>query len=362
MAFALGIALHWAQRRLFGNPQRQPQPPRGLSAAELEHYHTHGYVVVRAVLTADDFRDIEREYTELIDVKAAELAAAGTIQDPAAGEPFASRLARIADQCSDQAMTEQIAPFGLTLDTMYALRPGVFKLFFSPRLLKAIESVVGPEITLNPIQHLRPYLPSRDAGKSQTQAGAAALALWHQDQGVTREEADASEILTCWIPLVDVSSASGCLQVLPGKVEGGLLPHVKTGAGTTIDPRLIAPNTEGVSCEMKRGDLLFINRFTPHRGQVNTTDTVRWSIDLRFQKTGTPTGRPFWPEFVLQSPSGRHAVQDDFGEWVRRWKHDLVASKGERWHRVAGDVGGGFAEQLAGHNEYAEQLSARQAL
>jgi hypothetical protein len=35
-------------------------------------------------------------------------------------------------------------------------------------------------------------------------------------------------------------------------------------------------------------------RFTPHCSQLNVTEKVRWSLDLRFQKTGTPTGRHFW--------------------------------------------------------------------
>ena len=34
------------------------------------------------------------------------------------------------------------------------------------------------------------------------------------------------------------------------------------------------------------------------------------------------------------------AVQDSYDEWCARWRHDLPRSQGERWHRVAGDVGG----------------------
>lgn len=111
--------------------------------------------------------------------------------------------------------------------------------------------------------------------------------------------------------------------------------------GTTIRPDLLkALGPSEVSAEMNRGDLLLLSSYTPHGSQPNTSDMVRWSIDLRFQKTGTPTGRPFWPEFVLQSRADPGSVQDDFGEWCRRWISDLETSKGERWHRIAGDVGG----------------------
>ena len=92
---------------------------------------------------------------------------------------------------------------------MEARLPEMFAFCFNPNLLAPVESIVGPEITLSPIQHLRPYTPRR--GERQPMQ-----VPWHQDQGVTREEADASQILTVWIPLVDVDPGNGCLQVLPG--------------------------------------------------------------------------------------------------------------------------------------------------
>ena len=59
--------------------------------------------------------------------------------------------------------------------TRYARQRGLFDLFFSPRLLKAVETVVGAEITLNPIQHCRPFLPAK--GGKHTNAGGPLLVL-----------------------------------------------------------------------------------------------------------------------------------------------------------------------------------------
>ncbi|MGA1198535.1 MAG: mitomycin antibiotic biosynthesis protein, partial [Candidatus Latescibacterota bacterium] len=59
-----------------------------------------------------------------------------------------------------------------------------------------------------------------------------------------------------------------------------------------------------------------------------------WSMDLRFQKTGTPTGRPFWPEFIVQSKENPSSVQDDFDQWCKRWVTDQKNAKGIRLHRV----------------------------
>lgn len=238
---------------------------------------------------------------------------------------------------TDDVNENEIRPFGLSLDTMHALTPGFFEFQFNSRLLRAVESIVGPEITLSPIQHCRPFLPMRNGAKND--CGVAIVAPWHQDQGVTREEADASEILTVWIPLTDVKAETGCLKVIPGAQSAGLLEHVKSEYGTTINPAVF-PSGPRVDCEMARGDLLFMSAFTPHCSQPNTTDKVRWSLDLRFQKTGTPTGRPFWPEVVVQSAADPGTVSRDYAAWSARWEHDLVTSQGERWHRVAGDIGG----------------------
>lgn len=40
---------------------------------------------------------------------------------------------------------------------------------------------------------------------------------------------------------------------------------------------------------------------------------------MRFQRRGTPTGRPHWPEFVVQSESEPGCVQGSYDEWCKRW-------------------------------------------
>jgi hypothetical protein len=207
----------------------QQGKPRGLTSTELENFKAHGYVIVKNVFTAADFAHFELDYTALIDGKARELLASGQIQNIHEDKPFSTRLGHIAGECSPHCFNEDLGPWGLQLDTMYvtsiartvhsalltvaaaynryARQRGCFELFFTKRLLACVEDIVGPEITLNPIQHCRPYLPTRASHAQQgvqTQSGAATLAPWHQDQGVTREEADASEILTCWFVVTAV--------------------------------------------------------------------------------------------------------------------------------------------------------------
>lgn len=295
-----------------------------LTQAQIEHFRSRGFLIVDGVLDDSDFEPIERAYDVLINQKAQELLEAGHLRSVHADKPFSHRLAAISKDLSDEAY-DGLRSFTGALDIMRARLKPMFDLFFNAKLLSAVGSIVGPEITLSPIQHFRPYLPAR--GDSQPMQ-----VPWHQDQGVTKEEADVSEILTVWIPLVDVAPETGCLQVLPEVVPMGLLEHQREG-GTMIKPDRM-PGVEPVNCPMKRGDLLFMSAYTPHRGQVNRTDKVRWSMDLRFQKTGTPTGRPFWPEFIVQSKADPASVQDDFDQWCLRWVTDLKNSKGMHLHRV----------------------------
>jgi len=295
-----------------------------LAQEQVAQYREQGYLIAEGVLTDEDFVPVEQAYDVLINQKAQELLEAGAIKSAHADKPFSHRLAAIAMELSDEAY-EGFRGITSALDIMKVRAKPMFDLLFSPRLLSLVESFIGPEITLSPIQHFRPYLPAR--GDRQPMR-----VPWHQDQGVTKEEADASEIITCWIPLTDVDSDTGCLQVIPGVNEMGLLEHQREG-GTMIKPDLM-PDVVHVECPMKRGDVLIMDAYTPHRGQVNRTDKVRWSMDLRFQKTGTPTGRPFWPEFILQSKENPASVQDDFDEWCTRWITDMRNSKGMHLHRV----------------------------
>ena len=294
--------------------------PHSLSRDELDRYAGQGFLIVRDVLGDADFAPVETACERLIDTIARRHLAEGLIASAAEGEGFTTRLARIEEQLTDS----EAQVHKRELDIMEARLPEMFAFFFNRNLLAPVESIVGPEITLSPIQHLRPYTPRR--GERQPMQ-----VPWHQDQGVTREEADASEILTVWFPLVDVDRTNGCLQVLPGVTGFGLLQHERTG-GTHIKPSLM-PDVEPYDCIMRRGDLLLMSAYTPHHGHQNRSDRVRWSIDLRFQKTGTPTGRPEFPEVVVQSRSDPASVQDDYEDWCRRWVASLAAPQ-QKHHRV----------------------------
>ncbi len=295
-----------------------------LTAEQIGQFAEDGYLLLRGALTAADLDPIIAEYEEYIGHRAAELLAAGHISALYADEPFDRRLISICRE--DDAIYRE-------LDIMHFRGRASFEFLRNDGLLDMVESLVGPEITCSPIQHTRAKLPT-----ALTPSGSDPhVAPWHQDAGVTWAEADPHFILTVWLPLCAATPENGCLQILPRTHRNGLVQHhIKQGLGTVIIDEEM-PQTEVLTLPMDKGDVLLMDKQTPHRSTPNNADTVRWSMDLRYQQTGTPTGRPFHPDFVARSRSNPASELRDYDEWCRRWVASLAAVQGQgiKAHRWA---------------------------
>jgi hypothetical protein len=73
--------------------------------------------------------------------------------------------------------------------------PAVFALLTAPKLLDIVETLIGPEITSNPIQHVRLKPPARKLYDDEVRAHIAHTD-WHQDRGVAHDEADQTDMVT----------------------------------------------------------------------------------------------------------------------------------------------------------------------
>ena len=297
-----------------------------LTPEQVAQFAEDGYLLLRGVLTDADLDPIIAEYEEYIGRRAEGLLTAGHISALYADEPFDRRLVSICRE--DDAIYRE-------LDIMHLRGRASFEFLRNDRLLDMVESLVGPEITCSPIQHTRAKLPA-----GVTPSGSDPhVAPWHQDAGVTWEEADPHFILTVWLPLCAATPENGCLQILPRAHRNGLVQHhIKQGLGTVIIDEEM-PHTEALTLPMDKGDVLLMDKQTPHRSTPNNADTVRWSMDLRYQETGTPTGRPFHPDFVARSRSNPASELRDYDEWCRRWIESLAAVQGQgfkahRWEVV----------------------------
>lgn len=289
-----------------------------LSQEQIDQYHNRGYVVVQNVLTEEDLAPVISAYAEFIDRRAQELKAEGKIENLFEDEPFERRFANLFAE-------SQEIQYGL--DIMEARLEPMFNFLRNDNLLDVVESLLGKEITCNPIQHIRGKVPA------EIHSGPSSLNVpWHQDAAVTTEEADQSDIITFWLPLVDAVAETGCMEVIPDVWKQGELRHYSNG-GTTIVPEQM-PKADPVLVPCLKGGIVIMNKYTPHRGTWNVSDIVRWSIDLRYQRTGEPTGRPSHPDFVVRSEANPDSELNDYTQWCEMWKEALSTNTGQKLHRV----------------------------
>lgn len=287
-----------------------------LSAAQVAQFHNDGVLVAEGVLTPADLQPVIDGYTQWLDERAVALG----IPDLARELPFEKRFARL---------REQNREIEKGMDVMNARLPEFFAFLHNENLLNAVSQLLDTnELTINPIQHIR--------GKVTDDSSSSYFNVpWHQDAAVTWEEADDTPIITCWIPLVDATVENGCMEILPDVWKKGVLRHIGGPGGATIDPTVL-PDSPPIRGAVKKGGIVFMHRCTPHRSTPNVTDTTRWSLDLRYQPNGMPTGRPFHPEFVARSPKDPTCVCNDHTQWSERWQEALAAPPPARGaHRIS---------------------------
>ena len=278
----------------------------GLTPTQISQFEAEGYLLLRSVLTDYNLDPIITEYEQHIDRRAAQLLAEGKITDLHAGEPFDHRLVAICRECNE---------IYDNLDIMRFRGRASFEFLRNDNLLDIVEGLVGPEITCSSVQHTRAKLPE---GLTPT-GGNRHVALWHQDAGAYDEEADPHFVLTVWLPLSPARPENGCLQIIPRAHKEGLQSHWQESGQVTMRVDGETSAKAGLTLPMDKGDLLLMHKAMPHRSTLNHSDTVRWSMDLRYQATGTPSGRPYYPDFPVRSATDPESALTDYDEWCRMW-------------------------------------------
>src|SRR5262245_51152526 len=202
----------------------------GLTREQMKRFEEEGYLVIEGLLDPErDLDPVINEYAGVLDRLAGELHAMGKVSSKYSELPFSKRLINVYAESGEvhaQYFDFSLPQAGVKPDTPFWTGPAVFSLLRHPKLLDVIESLIGPEIYSNPVQHVRLKPPEALTPKDPTtglvQLGATP---WHQDNGVVNEEADNTDIITVWFPLTDATVENGCLAVVPFSHEAGLLPH-----------------------------------------------------------------------------------------------------------------------------------------
>lgn len=294
-----------------------------LSAAQLEQYDREGYIVLTDWLDENDLRPARETMMKKVDIIAADLRANGLISDTLENQPFETRLARLFDGLSDADFLK----FGRGWRDRFS---GYFHFMSNPKILDAVESLIGPELFSNPVYNVRPKVPKVAAG----------AVPWHQDKSYW-PDANANPVITVWIPLVDSTHQNGCLHIIPGThkkraVKHGAEEYSGTGYLALDDEYVNKRKKEILVLPMKAGSGVLFNDRLIHSSTPNNSDGVRWSVDLRYQPTDQDPmpqhGAGFLarskkhPELVatledwLEGKTQRGGAPHQLPEWTTQWQ------------------------------------------
>lgn len=318
-----------------------------LTSRQVEQFHDEGFLVVEDIIDTREFLDpLVSEYEALLDQLANTLFAEGKIQSTYADLPFGRRLTKVYAETGK--VWAQYFDFSLPFknvapDEPCHFGPAVFAMLRNPNLLDVAESLIGPEIYSNPVQHVRlkppeKYVP-RDPNTGKVLLGATP---WHQDAGVVREEADETNMLTVWVPIFDATEENGCLAVVPKNHEGGLRQHCTSPTLGTHLPEQFFDVDRTLPLPIQRGGALFLTKTTPHSSLSNESEDVRCSMDLRYNPIGQPTGRSDFPGFVARSRANPESELRDPTVWKQLWmetRERLAVTGGDMkpFHRWSND-------------------------
>jgi len=280
-----------------------------LTEDQIGRFHEDGLIVVKDVLDRDILSAVRVEYEILLD----RLCKGWGIR----GNSFEDKLTRAYAAGHDwfQPMDISLPGDRIHAETPMHFGPSVFDMITAPHLLDMVEDLIGPEITSNPIQHVRIKPPERALRKDEIRAHVGGTD-WHQDRAVALEEADDTRMVTVWLAITDATIENGCLQAVPNETD--LLPHCPQRQ-TSIAKGFI-DKTRAKPLPVKAGGAVVFHPMTPHASLPNVSDRIRWSFDLRFNVTGQPTGRAHFPDFVARSRANPETALRDWQEWKALWE------------------------------------------
>jgi hypothetical protein len=202
-----------------------------------------GYVFRRGLLPADAVAAARRGVV-------AELASGGWTDG--SGLPVGERHAvTVRDALADPAFRAAL------------VTPDLNRLPYLPPFRHLIRSLLGAQAFSYPVKVLRAVYPERSR--------AVTLGRYvHQDY----QNSGVQDMLTTWLPLMDIPAEVGGLAVLPGS---NLDPPVR--------PRLLGRDERGwATTDYRPGDVLIFHCMTAHAALPNRSAAMRFSTDCRWQR------------------------------------------------------------------------------
>lgn len=267
-------------------------------------FEENGYVVLKGFLDARVVNAVRSEAEAISERLVRRFHEAGLYDEAGTALPFDRRLVPVYQKLGT------LAPrlFNQELHTA-----GFFDFFFNKDLLDLVEGFLGHEVRLYPNYYLRPKMPGDDAFR----------VLWHQDAAYTDSYKSGGNVevlrtVNCWASLVPARHANGCMQFIPGTHRLGLVPYTKQEHYLEIDRAHLDPHLpRAIDIETDPGDVVLFHNMLYHQGLPNQTETIRWSIDWRYQDATQPTLRPSNGHLARSRRDALGAVRNA-QDWITR--------------------------------------------
>jgi phytanoyl-CoA hydroxylase len=286
-----------------------------LNQAQIQEFHTNGVLVVPNVLAPDLLTRIRGEYQALLDDLYEDWHAAGLVPAAADMDFYEKLLVSYHAKCDwFQPMDISLPGDQIHSDTPFHFGPAVFDMITHGPLLDVVEALIGPELTSNPIQHVRLKPPAVNLRDTENRAHIMATD-WHQDRAVAHEEGDQTTMVTVWLAISDATLENGCLQAIPGKPR--MYPHCPKKQTAIADGFLDLDQAQPLP--VPAGGAVIFHPLTPHASLNNVSERFRWSFDIRYNVTGQPTGRAHFPSFVARSRANPASETTDWRDWRDMW-------------------------------------------
>lgn len=217
-----------------------------------------GYLFLRGLLPAADV------HAALTDVRS-ELRRGGWLDGQDRPRPRPGPV-NVRDALADPAFRRAISSRGFN------------RLVYLAPLRALVREILGPAAFPYPVKVLRTVYPERPP--------AVTLGRYvHHDYGTSGVQ----DMLTSWLPLMDIETEVGGLAVRPGS-------HL----GPPRRPRLLGANERGwASAHYRPGDVLIFHCLTSHASLPNRSAALRISGDFRWQRADQPA-----PAQMVLGPAG----------------------------------------------------------
>ena len=273
-----------------------------LTDDQLKHYADDGYIHLKGVVPEDALALARTVLERWVDELVQSGVEPGRIDDAMAHLDFQQRLA--------QAWIAADKPGYVRSPRRDLVSPEMFEFLKHPSFVAIAESILdSKEIYAHGVYNARPKLPDQPFTDTP----------WHQDAQYY-QDAEFVPVISMWMPLQKVTTENSCLQVVPGFHKGKLQEAWQDERTNFIglSPE-IQKTLNGVPIEMEPGDLLCFTPLTPHGAMPNKSDTVRWSMDIRFEDTDHGTVDSRKRGFIAKSVSDP-SRETSYEDWLELWK------------------------------------------